>query len=240
MSNLRPSTDKHHRVVLFGGQGSSTVFSAGTASASAEIIKRSTAAAALLSRCHLAFLEELADVDQNTPEGLGIEAGSFNHAQHLLSPPSMYHQHGLILATTLVLHQLLHYLADIEDSNASFTATFDLLLEASGLCSGLLPAVVVSCSATLQNFITNGVEAFRLAFWIGCRASVASQTTFRVLPGQLPASLAVAGLSVGELEEKLQVYNTMKHKPRAGACSVRMLSLAAVLNRMRKGASACE
>ncbi|KAI4086904.1 MAG: hypothetical protein LQ344_007169 [Seirophora lacunosa] len=214
MSSPRSSTTKYHRVVLFGGQGSSTVFSAGTASASAEIIKRSTAAAALLSRCHLAFLEELADVDQHTPEGIGIEAGSFNHVQHLLFPPSMYHQNGLIQATTLVLHQLLHYLADIEDSNASFTATFDLLLEASGLCSGLLPAVVVSCSATPQDFVTNGVEAFRLAFWIGCRASVASQTTFRVLPGQLPASLAVAGLSVGELEEKLQVYNTMIPKTR--------------------------
>ncbi|KAL9013863.1 MAG: hypothetical protein Q9173_001471 [Seirophora scorigena] len=184
MWNLPPSADKFHRVVLFGGQGSSTVFSAGTASASAEIIRRSAAGAALLSRCHLAFLEELADVEQHTPEGLGIEASSFNDAQHLLSPPPMYHQHGLIQATTLLLHQLLHYLADIEDSIASFAATFDLLLEASGLCSGLLPAVVVSCSTSPQDFVTNGVEALPLAFWIGCRASVASQTTFRVIPDQ--------------------------------------------------------
>lgn len=208
MSSQPSSAEKPQRVVLFGGQGSPTVFSAETASASGEIIKGSTTAAALLSRCHLAFLEELADVDRHIPGGLGIEAGLFNDIKNLLSPPPRYQKHGVIQGTTLLLHQLLHYLADIERSGADFTAAFDSLLEASGLCSGLLPAVVISCSTSHQAFVKNGAEAFRLAFWIGCRASVASQAKFNDLPGQLPSSVAVAGLSVKELEEKLQVFHT--------------------------------
>lgn len=185
MADQPPFLEDPHRVVLFGGQGSPTILSAGTASKSAKAVKNSAAAATLLSRCHVAFLDELAMLMLTVQSCSGPQAWRY---------PS----------TTVLLHQLLHYLAEFEHSGAGFSASFDHVLEASGFCAGLLPAAVVASSRDCHEFVKNAVEAFRLAFWIGCRASIGSLVLCRNRSVQTPLSLAVSGLSLAELEKKLR------------------------------------
>ena len=196
-------TAPRRRVILFGGQGSQTVFSRDTASAGGNATKCSAAAAMLLSRCHIAFLEDLGSLDAQTNHVLGIDESLFRDTQTLLAPPPQYHKNGVVQGTTLLLHQLLHYLAEIVRSGLGFRAWFDDIIETSGFCSGLIPSVVVASSESTHQFVEYGVEAFRLAFWIGCRTFTKSQRFSTPESQKIPWSLVISGLSLADLEERL-------------------------------------
>ena len=156
-----------HRVVLFGGQGSQSLFSPLSAKLTEQVTNSSAAAAILLSRCHAAFLEDISSLYTTVRKTSGIDPIHFHNSKDIITPREQYHTHGVIQATTICLYQLLHYLAEAERLNASFSSTFCRLLETTGFCSGMIPAIVVASSKTEEEFQRFGVEAFRLAFWIG-------------------------------------------------------------------------
>ena len=204
-------------IALFGGQGSLSVFSSSSASVIEDGIPRTLAGAILLSRCHTAFLEEIGRLEEVTNTALAIDTTCFSRPQDLLRPPTQYHTHAVIQATTIYLCQILNYLAETvgrEKGNVSnkseseaVAAAFEQLLETSGFCSGLIPATVVARSRTLDEFMAAAVEGFRLVFWIAINTrswshaveAQAAEDTARV--GSW--SLVIWGLSQDAIEDQL-------------------------------------
>ncbi|KAK8066684.1 Orsellinic acid synthase [Apiospora hydei] len=202
-------------VLLFGGQGSSTIFS-DTASTTVESDTRTSSAAnILLSRCHAAFLQEIRSLDERSQSQLGIDLDLFAGPLALLKPATQYHSHAIIQATTIYLCQVLHYLAEVEHMNVTFEGFFDQIQETAGFSSGLIPAAVASRSRTLDDFVTTAVEGFRLAFWIACRTFLfgseleKKQNTGDSAAPEATASLVIRGFSADQVEYRLaQHYAT--------------------------------
>jgi hypothetical protein len=170
-------TTREHWLVLFGGQGSPSIFSPSTAATAEEDARSASAGSILLSRCHAAFLQEMASLDARAQHLLAIDPSLFSSPRDLLAPVAQYHTHAVLHATTLYLCQLLHYLAETERVEGLFEDSFDRLRETAGFSSGLLPAAVVARSRSLDDFLISGVEGFRLAFWIACRSRFWSLNT---------------------------------------------------------------
>lgn len=188
------------RVVLFGGQGSISTFAPENSTILNDIISDSVAASCLVSRCHCAFLEFLDSLDHNTREGLRIDPTDFLYAVLLVYPKPRYHQHAVLEATTLCLHQLLAYISHAENISNDFGAALEDIIETTGFCAGLLVATVVASSNNVDQFINFGVEAFRLSF------SVVSQVMLhcKLIAGDenltRPWMLVEHGIDLVELE----------------------------------------
>lgn len=195
------------RVVLFGGQGSPTLFSPQAAATAIEDAQSSSTAAILLSKCHAAFLEEVYSLGSRRKQVFPDQIHTFHSVEKFLAPELAFRDNGIIQGTTICLYQLLSYISSLERRQKSVDSAFQETLETSGICSGLLPAIVVASSRTTEEFIELGVEAFRLAFWIGYRSSLYCQT----IPGhhdkELPWLLVVVGLNEGQIIEELKNFN---------------------------------
>jgi hypothetical protein len=196
-------------VVLFGGQGSTSIFSA-TAAATAEEDAQSTSRGSiLLSIRHAEFLEEIASLDTESQLLLAINTALFTSPRDLLKPTIQYHTHPVLQATTIYLYQLLHYLAESQraDGYGPFENLFDRLQETSGFSSGLIPAAIVASSPSLDDFVAFGIQGFRLAFWIACRTFLWDlKTNASVDEGadsEVTSSLVIRGLSPDQVEERL-------------------------------------
>lgn len=194
------------RIILFGGQGSPNLFSFAASSTARCDAGSSSAAAILLSRCHAAFLEDYDSLDQNEKDRLNIDISKFHRAEDFLVYPNLYRLHGLIEAATMCLYQLLHYLAELERSLEDFNFWSESIQETTGFCSGLIPATVVASSRTLPEFIDHGVEAFRLAFWIGCRTVLESVKLYGACEDETSWSLVILGLELPQVEELLRTF----------------------------------
>jgi hypothetical protein len=210
MANAQAAASQEgHRVILFGGQGSTSVFSSATLSITEQDAKLYPACTILLSRYHAAFLEEISSLDMNTVKLLGIDINLFRTPRDLLAPPVILQNHGIIQATTIYVHQTLHYLAQVYRSGTDFKRFYSEIIEASGFCSGMIPAAVVSASPELEDFIRLSTEGFRLVFWIACRSVLHSKAFDRIDSGHPKASwsLVIFGLSQLEVENRLHRFN---------------------------------
>ena len=116
-----------------------------------------------------------------------------------------YLEYAVIQVTTLYLLQLLHYLGEVESQSAAFEMLFDEVLEITGFCAGLIPAAVVASSISLS--FTFGVEAFRLAFWIGYCAMTQSQKYKKRHSPDATCSLVISGLDKARIEEFVNDVN---------------------------------
>lgn len=174
MASEAPSLDIKRRIVLFGGQGSRRPFSPASLSVIEEDIATFPALSILLSKCHVAFLEEISSLNEEEKRALRLDLHRFSHARSLLSVEGENQEHAVLQATTLCLRQLLNYLGEAERHNTAFDVYFNEILEATGFCAGLVPAAVVVSSSDIGQFVKFGVEAFRLAFWMGYRTMVQS------------------------------------------------------------------
>lgn len=209
-----------HRVVLFGGQGSPSIFLPCVAETAEDDSRSSSIGGILLSRCHAAFLEEVASLDPQSQRLLAIDVSSFSSPNQLLRPAEQYHTHPVLQATTIYLCQLLHYLAETHHDNQlqAYEHSFDTLGETAGFSSGILPAAVVARSRSLADIVTSGVEGFRLAFWIACRSlfwtlntDVCDHPGEGIDEGADPEatlSLVIRGLSPAQVEERLSEHFT--------------------------------
>lgn len=194
------------RIVFFGGQGSPALFSPLTATAAQKDAETCVSGLVLVSKCHAAFLEELSSLDRETKQLLGIDIAHFYALQDFLVPTKDYHCHGLVQSTTLCLYQLLRYIAEIERSGTGFGSSLNQILETTGFCAGLIPAVVVAASDTAEKFVRFGVEAFRLSFWIGCRATATSRSRETNQLLEPSWSLVVLGLDREQVAERLREF----------------------------------
>ena len=196
-------------LVLFGGQGSPSIFSPNAAETAQEDTRSASAGSILLSRCHAVFLQEIASLDPHSQHLLAIDPALFSSPHDLLKPVTQYHTHAVLQVTTIYLYQLLHYLAETQRVDGPFEDSFDRLRETTGFSSGLLPAAIVARSRSLDDFVTNGIQGFRLAFWIACRSlfwslnANASDPVGDVVDSEATSSLVIWGLSPSQVEERL-------------------------------------
>ena len=200
------------RVVLFGGQGSSNVFSATTSHRAVDDARQSSAGALFISRCHAAFLEDCLSIDVKLRNSINLNLADFHDPKDLLTPQQSLHANPIIQATTLCLYQLLHYLAEIDPLDLNLTALTSQVLETTGICSGLLSAAVVATSDDIMTFISHGVAAFRLAFWTAFRSARHSSAVEGVPETPTQWSLVVMGLSCDELEKKMELFQRQVRK----------------------------
>lgn len=236
-----PASGEQRRFVLFGGQGSPTVFSDRTAATAEEDANSSSACSILLSKCHAAFLEDIASLDGRSQNLLAIDSSEFSCPRHLLKPPAPYHTHAVIQATTLYLCQVLHYLAESlrQYPNQSFQEVFDGLQETAGFSSGLLPATVVARSRSVDDFLANGVRGFRFAFWTAYHSRAWSREAEAraddVTSGDDPSSettcsLVIRGLTPDQVEERLFRYAATKNAPQSRQLQISAISSQTVVS----------
>ena len=199
--------DSKRRIVLFGGQGSRSLFSPVSLSVIEEDIATSSASSILLSKCHVAFLEEISSLDEEERHALHLDLHKFGHARSLISVKGEDQEHAVLEATTLCLHQLLHYLREAERQSSTFDAYFNDILETTGFCAGLVPAAVVASSRNTAQFITFAVEAFRLAFWTGYRTMIRSLEFGRKKSLGATWSIVTSGLSQSKVESAIAGVN---------------------------------
>ncbi|KAG2123824.1 polyketide synthase [Suillus clintonianus] len=159
----------HTFVPLFPGQGSS---SAALSLALNQALRdsRSPSAQLLLASCHEAFHLELSKLSENELNQSCISLLDFQEATSLLSPSSVYQNNPIISSTSLFLVQALRYLAHCSAEPNSRGPFPDHRLGVLGYSSGIVTACVVGASNSVLTFVSNAVEAFRLAFWIGLRS----------------------------------------------------------------------
>lgn len=159
------------RVTVFGGQGSRFLFSKEAVSRALNNVRRSTKAAFLLSRCHAAFLDELLHFQNNGAASVIDELKPVTRPEDLLSP-SISPDNPIMQGVGLCVYQLLEYLVYAVPESLSLDSALPIQIdEAVGFCSGVLPAVVLCSSSTIRQYIDYGIQAVRLAFWIGYRVA---------------------------------------------------------------------
>ena len=228
MVSYRGRVGARTRVVLFGGQGSSSLFSPLALSAAKDDERASPAGLTLLSRCYTALVEEYQSLDAATKDKLGIDISKLRGPDDLLIPDVTIRDHALIQLVGITLLQLLRYAGETEKSGQGFDTWTKEIMETTGFCAGLLSASVVASSPTLTEFTAFGVEAFRLAFWLGCRTLLRSRELDPVFPQGASWSLVVIGLSVSKVQEQLESYHTKSNSQLlriSAISSVTMISL---------------
>ena len=181
------------RIVFFGPQGSTSVFSESAASVALNDANSSEAGTLLLQRCHVAFQAELKTLGDERDLIFGSNIDLFPAPVDLLSPDPRFTTNPIIESTTICLLQLLRYISGSEIAKARDEGILSNIHECAGYSSGILPAVVVATSPTIDTFIINAVEAYRLAFWIGYRAGYHNPLLTRVAAGGGSSALVVSG-----------------------------------------------
>jgi malonyl CoA-acyl carrier protein transacylase len=191
-------------ILLFAGQGSRTIFSSTSSETLLHRVTRHRTASLILKRCHEAFTHDVSTLITNERTILTKEnAQSLTTPEDLVKPPAALVENPVIQAVTFYLHQILEYAlstVSTEDKEEP-----DTLLEVSGFCSGILPALVVAAAPMIGSpqFLDYTVGAFRLAFWIAIRSALFSQAIAGTTWRDLPWSLVVAGLDEEELGRAL-------------------------------------
>lgn len=199
------------KVTVFGGQGCTSLFSPGTAARAVENVKSSPLAGILLSRCHAAYLNEHLLTCSKHPSTNLEELSPQRELQAFLNPPASLQSHPVVQGTTLCVHQLLEYLActvlSTRQGNEGWPQNRD---EIVGFCSGVLPAVVVASSRTVEEYLNASVQAIRVAFHIGRRVAefceIQSGERWRE---QGPWAIAVIDkdMDIGRLREQVEAFN---------------------------------
>ncbi|KAG2033473.1 hypothetical protein BDR03DRAFT_1094387 [Suillus americanus] len=191
-------------VPLFPGQGSS---SGALALALQQALRdiRSPSGNLLLTSCHEAFRAEVLKLSGDELNETHISLVDFQEATSLLSSSSLYQNNPIISSISLFLVQALRYLAHFSSSQtepngrAIFADNADHSLGVTGFSSGIITACVVGASNSVLTFMSNAVEAFRLAFWIGVRSMQHRTKELQSASGfpdtGLPWSVVCVGLS---------------------------------------------
>ncbi|KAL7621050.1 polyketide beta-ketoacyl-synthase [Parahypoxylon ruwenzoriense] len=159
---------------LFGGQGWSGLFQDRAVAVAKNDACISPYTRKLLEKCHKCLTKDASHLYSEGADDVAQLLSIFATPDSLLEPPKRCHTQPLVQGTTLCLYQLLRYLARVRDA-VSYLEAFNRLQGTAGFCSGILPAVIVASSPTIEDFIENGAQAFRAAFWIGYRAGAYSQ-----------------------------------------------------------------
>ncbi|PCD27864.1 hypothetical protein FGRA07_03003 [Fusarium graminearum] len=212
------------RVVLFGGQGSRSIFSSSATSIAEQDAQSSTAGIILLSKCHVAFLREISSLDVQSRLILAIDPVSFPTPRHLLQTADKYHTHPVLQATTIYLCQILRYLSHALQQDDTFEHCFERIEATAGFSSGIIPAAVVACSSTIDEFVVCAVEGFRLAFWVAYYSFrwslLLAEKNGHSTSQDATMSLATRGLSRTQVEQVLYRMKTERGLQRMAISSI--------------------
>lgn len=192
------------RIVLFGGQASLSPFREGGRIALLDS-DSSPECALLLSRCHTSMLEEIKCLGEES-RNIFCEDEFWPSPQELLQPTSIHHNNPIIQSTTLTLHQLLRYLAEVTRDIPDKIDIVSNVSEVGGFCTGMFAAVVVAAASSVHDFIDIGVEAFRLAFWTGYRSTKYCQRILGPRWNDMAWSMVFKGLTEDVLRKKLSRF----------------------------------
>ena len=199
-------TERRHQIVFFGGHGSSTIFSSVASERAQYDAQNSVMGSLFLSRCHAAFLEECLDLEASLRRKLNLDVADFQKVADFLVPPESLHNNPIIQAATICLYQLLRYFAEIENPDSRPEPSGKQILEAVGVCSGLLPAIVVATSSTTHELLEHGVAAFRLAFRIARGSATYGLNYEKPTEKRDSWTLIVVGSSQGQVCERLESF----------------------------------
>ncbi|KAI0304291.1 hypothetical protein B0F90DRAFT_1809157 [Multifurca ochricompacta] len=162
-------------IPVFSGQGTTSINSRGV-QGEALISSSSSAGGLLLSSCFEAFHSELSSLSAVDLEMTGVKLPDFDRPSALLVVSSeKYYCNPVISGSRLFLIQTLIYLEWATRITEAASNTFATLLERNrrygigliGFSSGIITACVAGTSATILDFLSNAVSAFRVALWIG-------------------------------------------------------------------------
>lgn len=166
----------------------------------------------ILTRCKDAFQSELQSLDHPSKEACGFGdidfTESFPDGQSLLFPPPSNRCHAVLETTSLYLRQVLELIAYQAHCGSHRTVS-----ETSGVCTGLLCAVLASSFSSFQSprFVDAAVETFRLSFWLGLRSmteGVRPDSTAGTETTRRPSGvITVFGLPMEGVESSVTSYN---------------------------------
>lgn len=216
---------QRNTIVLFGGQGSSSLFSCSAVAAAENNCKTSLSASILALRCHTAFLEEYGSLHAQERQVLGIDIQQFQNLGSLLNPGPEYHRNGLVQSTTICLYQLIQYVAELERSSQDNGHLANQIFETTGFCSGLISAAVVASSQNSADIIRMGTEAFRLAFWVACRTVIEGQAQIGTRSHHGMWSIVVRGLNRSQIEKYLDQFSQQVSKGPHRQCYTKLISV---------------
>jgi hypothetical protein len=191
------------QIIFFGGQGATHTLPAnGTGGWDGF----ETPVLTLLSEaCHATFLEEaLAARSSATPPPIWMEFKLPDSPGDLLVLDTEDGRNPILSGVSLCVNQLLSYLQHDPDIRVPDGSRI------VGFCSGMLPAVVVACSASLQDYVRYARLAVRAAFWVGYRAAEMSFEWVGNESQSLPWAISVIGESVEELDQLVHSFNQNK------------------------------
>jgi hypothetical protein len=198
-------------VPLFSGQGSpSSTLALARQQALCDI--RFPPGHLLLTSCHEAFHAEVSKLPERELNESCISLLDFREPPSLLSFSSFYERNPIISGVSLFLVQALRYLVYFSGPTTEANGLHFVELPRSnsshhlgviGFSSGIITACVVGASSSVLTFISNAVEAFRLAFWIGMRSMQERTKELQsalVFPDtRLPWSVVCVGLSKSDV-----------------------------------------
>lgn len=203
-SSTTESTMSFQRVIFLGGQGSRHSSSSSTRK---RVDGRNPSLTLLLSACHSAFLEEVVASRSllPIPEWANFEVSS--SPESLLTLRSDQTRNPILEGVSLCVNQLLAYL--------NYDPNLELSSHAAvaGFCSGMLAAVVIACSGSIEEYIKYSKSAIRTAYWLGHRAAELAYKITGEESQRLPWALSVIGMPGKTLETKVEDFNTLLDAP---------------------------
>ncbi|PPQ69908.1 hypothetical protein CVT24_003242 [Panaeolus cyanescens] len=143
-------------------------------------LSASPSCSVLLASCFASFHSEINALSPQDLNKVDICVSEFKEPSSLFILPSeRYFHNPLVTGPALLLIQvirLLSYIEDTQDFSFPILHIFQQnVVHATGILafsSGILSACVLSASRSLLSFISNAVEAYRLALWIGIRCQI--------------------------------------------------------------------
>ena len=155
-------------VPIFSGLGTSAAISEAWLKQSLSD-SDSASGSLLLQSCYHAFLKELSSLSSADLSLLGVSLDDFPTPTSLLTHERNIN-HILLSHSFLFLSQALRWLSLTDSSQQdAFVQPFDVTVGCLSFSLGVLLAPVVASSATLLDYLSSAVEAYKVTLWIGIR-----------------------------------------------------------------------
>lgn len=170
----------------------------------------------LLMACHQAFLEEYTSLTKIEQAACGVNLQSLSTPESLLSLPKAYPSNAVVANTHLYLIQLLRYIAtflsgSVPPGTPPTSGWPEQDIGILGFSTGILAAIVIASITSIPAFISNSVEVYRSAFWLGLRAQIYATSLVETTAGEsLSASwsLVTFGSTRYEIQRAVDAYNS--------------------------------